>query len=190
MLAAGRQVTITQSSISIEQLLGKFIFSMGNLSGGQKPGSRRPGRSGGGAEMTIAPPETWPQPDGTPVSCREKLKTLAENHAELAQVMQDAFEDAVLMGVDEPAMRGILDDMVRQLAARGAAGCRMRRRAAALLAASAAACRGPWPGAAAQAIAARRRARPGAGSSRLPLGRRRRRRRRPRPPGCRGRRRR
>ena len=30
-------VTITQSSISIEQLLGKFIFSLGNLSGGQKP---------------------------------------------------------------------------------------------------------------------------------------------------------
>ncbi len=33
----GGEVTITQSSISIEQLLGKFIFSMGNLSGGQKP---------------------------------------------------------------------------------------------------------------------------------------------------------
>lgn len=57
-------------------------------------------------------PLAWPQPDGTPVSCREKLKTLAENHAELAQVMQDAFEDAVLMGVDEAAMRAILADMV------------------------------------------------------------------------------
>jgi hypothetical protein len=63
----------------------------------------------------IAPPERWPQPDGQPVSCREKLKTLAENHAELAQVMQDAFEDAVLMGVDEQAMRDILIDMVRAL---------------------------------------------------------------------------
>jgi uncharacterized protein (UPF0335 family) len=62
----------------------------------------------------IAPPH-WPQPDGAPVSCREKLKTLADNHAELAQVMQDAFEDAVLMGVDEQAMRDILADMVRAL---------------------------------------------------------------------------
>ncbi len=59
-----------------------------------------------------AAPRIWPQPDGTPVSCREKLKTLAENHAELAQVMQDAYEDAVLIGVDEAAMRAILADMV------------------------------------------------------------------------------
>jgi uncharacterized protein (UPF0335 family) len=60
-------------------------------------------------------PTTWPQPDGAPVSCREKLKMLAENHAELAQVMQDAFEDAILMGVDEAAMRSILIDMVQAL---------------------------------------------------------------------------
>lgn len=64
----------------------------------------------------IAPPVIWPQPDGTPVSCREKLKMLAENHAELAQSMQDAFEDAVLMGVDEAAMRRILIGMVDALA--------------------------------------------------------------------------
>jgi uncharacterized protein (UPF0335 family) len=57
----------------------------------------------------------WPRADGSPVSCREKLKTLAENHAELAQTMQDAFEDALLMGVDETAMRQILADMVTEL---------------------------------------------------------------------------
>jgi hypothetical protein len=61
------------------------------------------------------PPKIWPQADGAPVSCREKLRTLAENHAELAQVMQDAFEDAVLMGVDETAMRAILTGMVAGL---------------------------------------------------------------------------
>jgi uncharacterized protein (UPF0335 family) len=60
-------------------------------------------------------PKLWPQTDGTPVSCREKLKTLSENHAELAQTMQDAFEDAVLIGVDEQAMRQILEEMVRSL---------------------------------------------------------------------------
>ena len=57
----------------------------------------------------------WPGADGQPVSCREKLRTLAENHEELRQVMQDAFEDAVLMGVDEAAMRRILADEVAQL---------------------------------------------------------------------------
>ena len=57
----------------------------------------------------------WPGADGTPVSCREKLRTLSENHAEAVQVLQDAFEDAVLMGVDEAAMRRIMADMVAGL---------------------------------------------------------------------------
>ena len=65
--------------------------------------------------MSLAPPETWPGADGAPVSCREKLKVLAENHQELAQVMRDAFEDAVLMGVDEAAMRRILGELVQAL---------------------------------------------------------------------------
>jgi uncharacterized protein (UPF0335 family) len=63
----------------------------------------------------IAAPKLWPQADGAPVSCKEKLRTLAENHAELAQVMQDAFDDAVLMGVDDQAMRRILAEMVQAL---------------------------------------------------------------------------
>lgn len=58
---------------------------------------------------------TWPGVDGQPVSCREKLRTLDENFAELAQCMQDAFEDAVLMGVDEQAMRDILAGMAAGL---------------------------------------------------------------------------
>ena len=66
-------------------------------------------------------PATWPGADGSPVSCREKLRTLEENHREAAQVLQDAFEDAVLMGVDEAAMRAVLVDMV--------AGLRSPRRA-------------------------------------------------------------
>jgi uncharacterized protein (UPF0335 family) len=57
-------------------------------------------------------PVVWPGANGAPVSCLEKLKMLGENHAELAQALQDAFEDAVLMGVDEQAMRGILKAMV------------------------------------------------------------------------------
>jgi len=60
-------------------------------------------------------PAVWPGADGTPIACREKLKVLAENHAELVQVMQDAFEDAVLIGVDEDAMRAILLEAVRAL---------------------------------------------------------------------------
>ena len=65
--------------------------------------------------MSLAAPAQWPGRDGQPVSCREKLKMLAENHAEAAQVLRDAFEDAVLMGVDEAAMRRILVELVESL---------------------------------------------------------------------------
>jgi hypothetical protein len=57
----------------------------------------------------------WVQPDGTPVSCREKLEILEENHEELRHVMQDAFEDALLMGVDEAVMRQAIADLVAGL---------------------------------------------------------------------------
>ena len=62
-----------------------------------------------------AAPATWPGADGQPVSCREKLKVLAENHEEARQALQDVFEDAVLMGVEEAAMRRILLDLVEGL---------------------------------------------------------------------------
>ena len=68
--------------------------------------------------MTVPPltaPIVWPGLDGAPVSCREKLSILAENHDELRQLMQDAFEDAILMGVEEGAMRRILAETVAQL---------------------------------------------------------------------------
>jgi hypothetical protein len=69
-----------------------------------------------GSELSgLEPPPAWPGADGTPLACREKLKVLAENHREAAQVLRDAFEDAVLMGVDEAAMRRILADLVAAL---------------------------------------------------------------------------
>ena len=54
----------------------------------------------------------WTMPDGADVSCREKLRVLEENHTELAQMMQDAFEDAVLMGVDPAAFQQVLRALI------------------------------------------------------------------------------
>ena len=68
-----------------------------------------------GTKPGLEPPASWPGADGAPLACREKLKVLAENHREAAQVLRDAFEDAVLMGVDEAAMRRILADLVAAL---------------------------------------------------------------------------
>lgn len=65
--------------------------------------------------MIPSPPTHWPGLDGNAVGCREKLKMLTENYTELAQVLQDAFEDAILMGVEEQAMRKVLMDVVAGL---------------------------------------------------------------------------
>ncbi len=65
--------------------------------------------------MIPPPPDQWPGLDGNAVGCREKLKMLAENYAEVAQVLQDAFDDAILMGVNESAIRQVISNIVAGL---------------------------------------------------------------------------
>ena len=60
-------------------------------------------------------PAKWPGLDGQAVGCREKLKMLTENYHEVSQVLRDVFEDAVLMGVSEQAMRQVLVGIVMGL---------------------------------------------------------------------------
>lgn len=50
LLQPGQTITITQSSVSLEQLLGKFIFSASEMAGAMKPGQ--------------APPPATPPPPG------------------------------------------------------------------------------------------------------------------------------
>lgn len=67
------------------------------------------------AETSTFQPPTWRQPDGQPVSCREKIKVLNENLEELRQMAQDALEDALLMGCDEAQVRQVLQEMMDSL---------------------------------------------------------------------------
>jgi hypothetical protein len=57
----------------------------------------------------------WHQPDGSPVTCKEKIKVLNENLGEVRQMAQDAFEDALLMGCDERQVRAVLAAMLAGL---------------------------------------------------------------------------
>ncbi len=57
----------------------------------------------------------WRQPDGAPVSCREKIKVLNENLVEIQEMAQDALEDAILMGCDEQQIREVLTGLMAQL---------------------------------------------------------------------------
>lgn len=62
---------------------------------------------------TILP--IWHQDDGRPVACLEKIKVLNENYLELRQMLQDAFEDGLLMGCSEAQMRITLLRLVEDL---------------------------------------------------------------------------
>ncbi|QDH16951.1 hypothetical protein [Swingsia samuiensis] len=57
----------------------------------------------------------WVDQEGSPVSCVEKLRVLRENEDEIRQVLQDAFEDGVLMGVTPEGMRRSFEAMLNDL---------------------------------------------------------------------------
>ncbi|MEX0760367.1 MAG: hypothetical protein WD100_12380 [Tistlia sp.] len=58
----------------------------------------------------------WRAPDGTPLSCREKIKVMNENLTEIRELAQDALEDGLLMGADEEQIRAFLHGLVDGLA--------------------------------------------------------------------------
>lgn len=60
-------------------------------------------------------PPVWKHPDGTSVSCLEKIKVLNENLEELRQIAQDALEDGLLIGCDERQLRDTLRQLVESL---------------------------------------------------------------------------
>ncbi len=57
----------------------------------------------------------WLDPEGKPLSCLEKIKVLNENLEEIRELAQEAFEDAVLMGCDEPQFRQVMQELVASL---------------------------------------------------------------------------
>lgn len=50
-------------------------------------------------------PREWHRADGTTVACTEKVKVLNENWQEIRAMLQDAIDDAVLMGCTEKQFR-------------------------------------------------------------------------------------
>ena len=57
----------------------------------------------------------WPRSNGEIVSCTEKVKVMRENIEELQQVIQDAYEDALLMDVDSAQIKSFLITMIENL---------------------------------------------------------------------------
>ena len=63
----------------------------------------------------MKPLPTWLRDDNSIVACTEKIKVMQENFEEIQQMMQDAFEDGLLMEVNEAQMRETLKLVVEQL---------------------------------------------------------------------------
>ena len=63
----------------------------------------------------MKPLPTWLRDDKSIVACTEKIKVMQENFEEIQQMMQDAFEDGLLMEVNEAQMRETLQKLVNAL---------------------------------------------------------------------------
>ena len=53
--------------------------------------------------------------DKSVVSCTEKIKVMSDNFDEIQQIVQDAFEDGLLMEVSDDQMRQTLISMIEKL---------------------------------------------------------------------------
>ena len=58
---------------------------------------------------------TWRRDDQSVVSCTEKIKVMGDNFDEIQQIVQDAFEDGLLMEVSDEQMRQTLLSMIEKL---------------------------------------------------------------------------
>ena len=58
---------------------------------------------------------TWRREDKSVVSCTEKIKVMSDNFDEIQQIVQDAFEDGLLMEVSDDQMRQTLITMIGKL---------------------------------------------------------------------------
>lgn len=54
----------------------------------------------------------WLKPDGSPVSCTEKVKVLNENYEELRTLLKDALDDALILGCSEKQVRQSFHDLI------------------------------------------------------------------------------
>ncbi len=60
-------------------------------------------------------PPIWHDKNGQVLSCTEKVKVMSENMDETRQMLQDVFEDALLMDCDETQIRSYLALLVTKL---------------------------------------------------------------------------
>ena len=61
------------------------------------------------------PPQKWFRGDGSVVSCTEKVKVLEENWTEVRELLQEVFDDALLMGCTASQVRSEFKRLIDEL---------------------------------------------------------------------------
>ncbi len=59
--------------------------------------------------------KNWFKTDGSTIACKEKNKVLNENYREIRSMLQDAIDDAVLMGCSEKTFKEAYLEMLNSL---------------------------------------------------------------------------
>lgn len=62
-----------------------------------------------------APPECWLDANGQTLACTEKVKVLEENWDEVKSLLQDVFDDAILMGATLTQLQTEYQRLVREI---------------------------------------------------------------------------
>lgn len=57
----------------------------------------------------------WKYASGMSISCNEKIKILNENYREIEEIIKDALDDAVLIGMDEEEYKNTLNNLITSI---------------------------------------------------------------------------
>ena len=63
----------------------------------------------------MATNQIWKSNDGSIVACTEKIKVMQQNIEEIQQIAQDAFEDAILMGIAPDQIKQYFIEIMQNL---------------------------------------------------------------------------
>lgn len=68
--------------------------------------------------IACQPPRKWFRRDGSVVACTEKVKVLEENWAELREQLQEALDDAILLGCTAGQVKAEFKRLIEELPVR------------------------------------------------------------------------
>ena len=60
-------------------------------------------------------PKYWIGKDNKKISCKEKIKLMQNNLDEFQEMLNDIYDEAVLMGIDENQFKKVLLDIIRNM---------------------------------------------------------------------------